>query len=71
MTFTYDGSGEWISDCGNYTIWIQSHPRHEPAYWAASFRNEKPWLVDNETKAGAKRACKAHRDAGVTHQEEK
>lgn len=61
MKFTYRvNTRSWVSACGNYEIWIQAHPRHEPAYWAAQFRDEKPWLTNNDTKPGAKKACAVH-----------
>ncbi len=61
MRFTRIGTGRYVSECGDYEIWVQARPRDESPYWAAMFRNEKPWLCETQTKYGVRQVCLNHK----------
>ena len=62
MKFVKTARDHWVSECGNYAIWIQSRPRECGAWWAAQYRDQRPWLTDTATKSYAKQVCVDHRE---------
>ena len=51
-----------ISDCGDYTIWIQARPRDDAPWGGAQYRDEKPWLTDCAPRCEAVECCIEHRN---------
>jgi len=62
MRFAYDKeTGDWISECGNYRIWIQARPRHDSPHWGAQYREERPWLTEHaDGRVDARQTCIEH-----------
>jgi hypothetical protein len=63
VKFKYDKpSGDWLSDCGKYRVWLQGRLLHGEREWAAQFEDDLPWLCSMAVdKREAIDYCKDHK----------